>query len=303
MRKPRILRTLADQVGDAPGRIVLDFEAAGFRNIPLVGRYAYRRAQAPLEPHSHGNVFEVSLLARGEQTYVARGSEYPLHGGDLFVTKPKEPHGTGNTPEEPGVLYWLQFRHPGEHGRLLELSVRETRELVAQYEALGEHVYHGGMGLVPLWDRILETYAEAGTPLEKANLRNLLLRLLFDILDVTRKHGESPVSSPIRDSLTYIEDHITDAISIEEMALRVDLSLSHFKTRFREEIGTPPGEYIARRRIDIASERLQRTAASITDIAFALGFSSSQYFATVFRRFTGLTPRQYRKGIQPIGSQ
>ena len=277
---------------------MLDLEAVGLRNIPLCGRYDYARAHPPLARHSHGNVFEICLLARGEQSYMVQGNEFLLGGGDLFVTKPYEVHGSRNSPQQRGVLYWLQLCCPKKGCRLLGLSATATHDLVEELRGLDRHVYHGGMKLVPLWDRILAGHAEAGTPLGLANLSNLLLRLLLDVIDLTREQDQSPVSAPIRDSIRYMEEHISDSILIENMALRVGLSPSHYSTRFKREVGVPPGEYVARRRVDMAKERLEKHVASITDIAHELGFCSSQYFANVFNRYTGLTPRQYRKGIR-----
>ena len=75
----------------------------------------------------------------------------------------------------------------------------------------------------------------------------------------------------------------------------VNLSLSRFKTRFKHEVGVAPGGYIIMRKVEKAKELLGDRDRSITDIAFDLGFSSSQYFATVFKKLIGLTPSEYRK--------
>ena len=59
--------------------------------------------------------------------------------------------------------------------------------------------------------------------------------------------------------------------------------------------GLTPNDYLLKLRIDEAKRRLCHGAdQSVTDLAFDLGFSSSQYFSTVFKKFTGLTPSQYR---------
>jgi AraC-like DNA-binding protein len=52
-------------------------------------------------------------------------------------------------------------------------------------------------------------------------------------------------------------------------------------------------DYITRRRIEESKKMLSQGEASVTDIAYALGFSSSQYFATVFKRITGQSPKQF----------
>jgi AraC-like DNA-binding protein len=64
---------------------------------------------------------------------------------------------------------------------------------------------------------------------------------------------------------------------------------------FRKQTGLPPHEYIIRQRVEHAKYMLVNTDMSITGIAYKLLFSSSQYFSTVFKRFTMVTPNQYRK--------
>ena len=55
-----------------------------------------------------------------------------------------------------------------------------------------------------------------------------------------------------------------------------------------------PNDYLQRLRLDRAREWLAEEGRSVTDIAFAAGFSSSQYFSHVFRKYTGLTPSRFR---------
>lgn len=164
-----------------------------------------------------------------------------------------------------------------------------------RFAALREHVYHGAMGLVPLWDRILDAAADTYSPLEFFEMEVYLRELLLKALDIADAHDEGRVSQPIQDELDYMEKHIADDFNLDAMAKRADFSPTYFKRRFRQEVGLPPGQHLVRRRVAIASQRLQETDDKITDIAFDLGFNTSQHFATAFKRFVGVTPRQYRK--------
>jgi len=65
--------------------------------------------------------------------------------------------------------------------------------------------------------------------------------------------------------------------------------------RFKEEIGISPRQFILRTKIDMACRRLLASDEPISKIAGDLGFPTSQYFATVFRRLTRVSPRRYRQ--------
>ncbi len=79
------------------------------------------------------------------------------------------------------------------------------------------------------------------------------------------------------------------------MAKECGLNRTRFAHYCKQITNTTPAEYLTACRVE-AAERLLRSpeAPSITDIAFSCGFGSSQYFATVFRRHTGQTPKEFR---------
>jgi AraC-like DNA-binding protein len=82
---------------------------------------------------------------------------------------------------------------------------------------------------------------------------------------------------------------------LEELARLTGLSLGRFKVRFKAETGVSPRQFILRTKIEAAKKRLRSGMESISQIGIDLGFPTSQYFATVFRRFTGQTPKGFRQ--------
>ena len=59
-----------------------------------------------------------------------------------------------------------------------------------------------------------------------------------------------------------------------------------------------PTEYILRLRVDLSADLLSNSAMSVTDIAYATGFSSHSYFDRVFKRLKGMTPLEYRRHLK-----
>ncbi len=74
-------------------------------------------------------------------------------------------------------------------------------------------------------------------------------------------------------------------------------SATGFIKRFKYETGLTPADFFQRIKVEEARRRLAVPKAAITAIAFDLGFSSSQYFASVFKKYTGTTPREYSRKV------
>jgi len=83
-----------------------------------------------------------------------------------------------------------------------------------------------------------------------------------------------------------------------EMAAMAGLSLTSFHEHFKRVAGSSPKDYRLRVRVERAARCLrEQPALTVTQVAHEFGFSSSQYFATVFRRYLGTTPLAYRDAV------
>ena len=98
-----------------------------------------------------------------------------------------------------------------------------------------------------------------------------------------------------RIAIDFINDNLDRNISLKELASLVRLSPAHFGEAFAHSMGIPPHQYQLGKRIELAKLMLADTERSITEVALATGYSASSNFATVFRRVTGLTPREFRR--------
>ncbi|MBS9477009.1 AraC family transcriptional regulator [Ancylobacter radicis] len=92
----------------------------------------------------------------------------------------------------------------------------------------------------------------------------------------------------------YVEDHLGETITLADMANAAGLSRMHFAAQFRVLTGLRPHEYLLRQRIERAQKMLVETRDPLVEIALAVGFQTQAHFTTVFRRFAGDTPYQWR---------
>jgi AraC-like DNA-binding protein len=96
-------------------------------------------------------------------------------------------------------------------------------------------------------------------------------------------------------ALDYIETHLSDNISLEEIACQAHSSLFWFHRVFSLLLGDSLGEYLRKRRLNCAAEELVTSKRKIIEIALQYGFSSHEAFTRAFYKYFGITPSQYRK--------
>lgn len=136
---------------------------------------------------------------------------------------------------------------------------------------------------------------------EEIILQSLILELIYTISKdaVSKKQkGNSTYSfSIIEKSLNYIKEHLTENLSLENVAESMSLSPTYFHNTFKTAVGKTLREYIEEQRIKKATNLLLTTNYSLTQIAFECGFSSQSYFSYVFKRRMEVTPREYVQKI------
>ena len=281
-----------------PERTILDLRTLEVPHLRVLGRYRYLRAHPPLADHSHPGMMEISYLARGTQNYWMGKTCFRMSGGDLFVTFPDEPHSTGPDPEHCGLMFWMILELPESPDNFMGLPTKQAR---AYWEGLRNFPHRhcsAGPGLQPILDGVFRTAAAEQTPLRRARMHLGILEYLLEILSLAQREPVRALSPEMAIVVEHIESHIDEPLPVERLARESGLSIPRFKSRFRAEAGFPPAEFVLRRRIERASRLLSSTQATVLEIALQSGFTSSQYFASAFRRVTGMTPTAFREKIE-----
>ena len=95
----------------------------------------------------------------------------------------------------------------------------------------------------------------------------------------------------------YIQQHLSEDLSLELLAGQAYLSPSYFSRLFKKEMYVPLSTYINQLRVQKA-QQLLRTSCGVTELAALVGFDNPKYFSQVFKKYTGKTPQDYRKSLQ-----
>lgn len=98
--------------------------------------------------------------------------------------------------------------------------------------------------------------------------------------------------------ISYISTSYTSNITIEYLAKRSNCSVSYLSHFFKKQCGMSMPEYINFLRIKDAKNYLEMSNMSIQEIAYSLGYSSSNYFSTVFKKQLGVSPKEYKENLK-----
>ena len=105
---------------------------------------------------------------------------------------------------------------------------------------------------------------------------------------------ENETNPSIEAVLEYIKEHIDEPISIDTLTNIASMSKAAFFRTFKESLDISPIDYINRERIEIAKDRLVDISKSVTDICYELGYNHMTYFIRVFKKYEGITPKQFQ---------
>ena len=96
----------------------------------------------------------------------------------------------------------------------------------------------------------------------------------------------------------FVEASLADDLRLSTLASLIDLSPYHFARAFKQSFGQSPHRYHIGRRIERAKALLAEPTHSITEIAQMVGFAETSSFSAAFRKSNGLSPREYRRGLE-----
>lgn len=261
--------------------------------LRMIGHQNTTRATAPLPIHYHKNCFEFTYVVQGNLTFSVNGESHPLSGGDLFITQPDEIHDTGNTPMSLHQIYWFQL-DISRPDALLNFTPTLSQWLIDQLLALPSRVVRMEGSTEALCKGIFSNL-DGASEVEQAQACAMLGVLLCQIVK-NSKLPEGSVTSDISRTTEYIHHHIYDKISMDTLAAEAMLSVPRFKQKFKAQIGTSPRNYVNYHKIELA-KKLLREGKNVTNVAMDLGFSGSDYFSVVFKRYTFVSPTDYLRQV------
>lgn len=234
----------------------------------------------------------------GGADYIVENRCYPLEPYDVILLNPYEPHrvllhGTGLYERYyflfPPQCFAFMADDPiallmhecGLQNNRLSLPPEKKKLLAETLAAFREKRREDASGRLA----------------EYANLLQFLSLLTEHVLTRTQTAlpRPAPALSPLlTDTMAYIDNHLSEPITVELIACEMHISNSYLSRMFSEAVGMGMKKYIALRRMGLA-KRLLDAGTSVTDTSFACGYADTSHFIHVFKDATGMTPYAYMR--------
>lgn len=257
--------------------ILPEIVAAGIYNSQYVAK------NLAVSKNRKTSMFEIELpMEKGGISYIGTSS-MPITPNMIICAKPGQTRHT----KFPFKCYFL---HMILHSGTLYDTLMQTPDI---FETGNTEAYQR------IFTKLVKHYNSATD--NEIILQSLVLELIYTIsrdCELRARQGSQGSGiSRIEPALQYIKANLTEDLSLEKVAAYAALSPIHFHNSFKAAVGKTLRDYVEEQRIKKAIHLLMSTEDSLTEIAFACGFSSQSYFSYVFKRRMGKTPREYVQEI------
>ena len=278
-----------------PGRLHNSFEYKKLL-LPELGilgwlRFTKAFGQA-LEADSHEDEYEIHYIVNGELNWWVEERDYTLRSGTILIVRPNERHGSRSGALEPCEHFWLRISMHLDK-QLPGLSEEQNRNLCKAFASFESRVFMVSPMIHTAFSKLVQEHHTPDIHSEttsRASLHSLLVTIIRDYEKTRDKSKGFEISSCIEASTLRIKENLSNPPTVKQLSREAQISEAGFRKKFRMEIGCSPLDYINRRRIDEAKRLMSLGHPNIKEISHNLGFSSRQYFSTVFKRVTGMSP-------------
>lgn len=248
----------------------------------------YPKAKYHFRKRTHGSDQHILIYCvEGRGSVQVLKHKYDLQPGLFAIIPAGSAHNYAASEEESWTIYWIHFTgHQSQ--KMAEMMQQKINGYCGRVEFKQRRI-----------DLFDDMYAclERGYGHDNLSYANMCLYhfvssfLYDDQFNVSQKvQGDDPVEM----SISYMQQHLSQLLSLEEIARSVNFSTSHYSALFRKKTGYSPIEYFNHLKVQRACQYLHFTDLRVKEIADKLGFDDPYYFSRLFSKLMGMSPNQYR---------
>ena len=230
--------------------------------------------------------YQILYVAAGQGHFIVDGKDIVVPAGGMFLYRPGEPQQYIYYKDDAPEIYWIHF------------TGNEAETLMSEIGFQNDGILLPGISseITELFLRIIRELQVTRPCYEE--LLNLVFRQLLVL--VKRRMAEGPrdrrrAQKEIEQAVHYFHENFSRSIEIEDYALSQHMSMCWFIRSFKQYMGVPPLKYLTSIRIARARELLEGTDIPVSEVGELVGYDNPLYFSKIFKKNTGLSPREYRR--------
>ena len=241
-------------------------------------------------PHPEGrNDYQLLYIAAGKGEFYFKGSKEPtiVTKGNMILFRPGEPQVYYYYAVDKTEVYWVHF------------TGWKVEEYLERYE-LPHHENVFYTGVTPDYPWIYNQMIRE-LQLQRVNYEDMISLYMHHIFITInryikeRRETKNDTINDIERAAHYFKDNYNKQISIEQYAEEHLMSVNWFIHSFKSVMKMSPMQYIISLRIAMAKGYLENSTKNIAEISNEVGYENALYFSRLFRKYTGMTPTEYRK--------
>ncbi|REK53610.1 MAG: hypothetical protein C6W55_13400 [Thermobacillus sp.] len=233
---------------------------------------------------SHG--FRLVYISKGTGWIEVNGKRYGTRPGCLSLLPAGIEQSCGVAGTEPVEAYWVQF-----DANLGDAELIDMLKLPVCVDMSGRS------DIIRLFEAMVDSYNDRSITSvlrSKAALYEALACFLEQCQVDEGAFGNIDVYVKLGKVLDYIDQHLAENLTLEELAKIAYLHPNYFISLFKNLIGYPPIQYVNMQRLEKVKKLLEETDIHIADIAASVGMRN-HYLSRLFKQHTGISPTRYRK--------
>lgn len=239
--------------------------------------------------HYH-NSYELYFLVEGTIKYIIGDEVYHVRKGNFVFVPKGVPHKTDSGSCQRNERMLVCFDESIFNDGLTDILNEFTKDKLISVEPSKIGLVTDILQKIKLEYEKDSSYKDA---MIKAYIKELLI--LISRHRVLEKQNLGVMEKIVYAVSEHISEHFSEDIQLDILSRKFAISSGQLSRKFKDVMGIGLNEYIRYIRILNAEKLLKNTALPITDISQQCGFNDSNYFSTVFKKATGLTPIHYRK--------
>jgi len=195
---------------------------------------------------------------------------------------------------DPWTIYWVHFTgdNIADFNRSLNLGVTRGPANIPFNEKA-----------IAIWHNIYQSL-EMGYSIENITSSCFCLYHIIATFLMSERHMQSDKGNEgdiITKTINHMRGALNEKLSVEDMACKHNLSVSHFSNLFRKATGMPPIDYFIHLKMQKACQLLYANDQKIKTVAAHLGYEDPYYFSRIFKKYIGSSPEQYRTSAKNTG--